>query len=315
MNQLLTEMDGFASTDGIIVLAATNRMDILDDALLRPGRFDRIIHIRKPSLQGREDIFKVHCKSKRVCKNVDLHSLALNTVGFTGAQIENICNEAAIRAVANENECIHKEDFEYAIDKLRFGTINNALTISKDAQYLIAVHEAGHTLLGMILWKRSVFDKIVKVSIQSRGGAGGLAIFEPDEDNMDMQLYSQQYLINQIMVAMGGRLAEEQIFGTLSTTTGAIQDIKVATDIAYRMVTSYGFNQEIGPIDMNSNYSNLAFQKDVEKEVQEVIQWSYVQGKNYITMYERELLQIANALIEKQVLSHEDLWNLVSLDD
>ncbi|RUM28478.1 MAG: cell division protein FtsH, partial [Aquifex sp.] len=242
LNQLLVEMDGFDTSDGIIVIAATNRPDILDPALLRPGRFDRQIFIPKPDVRGRYEILKVHAKNKKLAKDVDLEWIARATPGFTGADLENLLNEAALLAARKGKEEITMEEIEEALDRITMGLERKGMKISPKEKEKIAIHEAGHALMGFV---SDDDDKVHKISIIPRGMALGVTQQLPIEDK---HIYDKKDLINKILVLLGGRAAEEVFFGKDGITTGAENDLQRATDLAYRMVSMWGMSDKVGPI-------------------------------------------------------------------
>jgi len=250
LNQLLTEMDGFDVNHGVIVIAATNRPDILDEALTRPGRFDRRISVEYPDMKGRIDILNVHTKGIPLSSDVNLKKLAKNTIGFSGADLRNLCNEAAIYAARTSSDTVSNENFDQSLEKLTMGELRTGMVISEQKRETIAYHEAGHTLLALIV---SDFDSIRKVTITPRGNSGGATYFEPNEDRIDGGLLSREYLQNKLIVSLGGRAAEEIVFGEMKVTTGASGDFEIVTSIATDMVCRYGFNEQIGPMFIDEN--------------------------------------------------------------
>ena len=296
MNQLLTEMDGFIKSSGILVIAATNRPDILDEALVRPGRFDRHVAISLPGLQGREDILSVHTNGKPLSSDVSLKSLARVTKGFSGAELENLCNEAAICAARLRLESITRSCFDQALDKELLG-LETDVVYTEEQKRVIAVHEAGHALLGIL---SNSFDVVRKISIVPRGETGGVTLFEPFGEEAS-GLYTQEYLENQLIVTLGGRVAEELVFGRMKTTTGAYGDLQEVERIARAMVAGYGFNENLGPIA----WSDGAKASELDDELQFLVENAYSKAKEMMSANEGYLLALANALMEKGELDEE----------
>ena len=296
MNQLLTEMDGFIKSSGILVIAATNRPDILDEALVRPGRFDRHVAISLPGLQGREDILSVHTNGKPLSSDVSLKSLARVTKGFSGAELENLCNEAAICAARLRLESITRSCFDQALDKELLG-LETDVVYTEEQKRVIAVHEAGHALLGIL---SNSFDVVRKISIVPRGDTGGVTLFEPFGEEAS-GLYTQEYLENQLIVTLGGRVAEELVFGRMKTTTGAYGDLQEVERIARAMVAGYGFNENLGPIA----WSDGAKASELDDELQFLVENAYSKAKEMMSANEGYLLALANALMEKGELDEE----------
>jgi AFG3 family protein len=311
LNQLLVEMDGFSSDKGVIIVAATNRPDVLDSALLRAGRFDRQIGIDKPDLNAREQIFKVHLKPLKISKEIDPKRLAEHTPGFVGADIANICNEAALIAARFNKKAIEMKDFQDAIDRNIGGLEKKNKLISPDEKKIIAYHEAGHAICG---WFLEHADPLLKVSIVPRGMAAlGYAQYLPKE----------QYLMNieqfndRMCKTLGGRAAEKIIFKRIST--GAQNDLDVVTKIAYAMVTVYGMTEEIGNVsyyDMQNEYGfgkpyseELAYKIDLE--VKHMIDAQFKRAVDLLAEKKTELEAIAKELLEKEVLFKDDLERLI----
>merc|ERR1719488_255930 len=248
LNQILTEMDGFSGNTGVIVIAATNRADILDNALLRPGRFDRRVPVDLPDKAGRVEILKVHCRDKPLAPDVDLDAIASRAIGFSGASLQNLMNEAAIVAARREKEVITFDEIDFAIDRLQVGMQKPSTQgfQNKDAarkrQELVAWHEAAHAVMAALT---PGYDGVAKVTIIPRtNGAGGFTLFTPSEDRMESGLYSRRFLKGQLAVALGGRCAEEIVFGVEEVTTGASNDLQQVRNIARRMVAQWGFAAE-----------------------------------------------------------------------
>ncbi|MBP9924844.1 MAG: ATP-dependent zinc metalloprotease FtsH [Cyclobacteriaceae bacterium] len=312
LNSLLVEMDGFATDSGVIILAATNRPDVLDSALLRPGRFDRQISIDKPDIAGREQIFKVHLKPIKMSKNVDVKKLAAQTPGFAGAEIANVCNEAALIAARRDKSEVDMQDFQDAIDRVIGGLEKKTKIISADEKRIVAYHEAGHAVAG---WFLEHADPLVKVSIVPRGVAAlGYAQYLPKEQF----LYQTEQLIDEMCMTFGGRAAEEIVFNKIST--GALSDLERITKMAYSMVTVYGMNKEIGNMSFyDSKQSDYTFNKPyseataekIDKEVKKIIDEAFERTKNLLEHHRDHLETIAKELLEKEILFQSDLERLI----
>merc|ERR1719149_163631 len=242
LNQILTEMDGFEGNSGVIVLAATNRADVLDAALLRPGRFDRRVPVDLPDKDGRFEILKVHVRGKPLRDDVDLELVAKRTIGFSGASLANLMNEAAIVSARNDKTEIGYEEIDYAIDRATVGMVKETGTSFPNRQLLVAYHEAGHAITGALT---PDYDMVTKVTILPRtNGAGGFPLFTPTEERLESGLYSMRYLKGQLVVALGGRVAEEIVFGKEEVTTGASGDLQQVRNIARRMVAQWGYSKD-----------------------------------------------------------------------
>lgn len=311
LNQLLVEMDGFSGDSGIIVLAATNRPDVLDSALLRPGRFDRQITIGIPDLKGREDIFKVHLKNKKVSPGLDVHKLAAQTPGFAGADIANICNEAALIAARNGKSSIDLKDFNDAIDRVIGGLEKKSKIISPDEKKVIAYHEAGHAVSG---WFLEHAHPLVKVTIVPRGEAAlGYAQYLPKEKYLTLK----EELDDQMCMTLGGRAVEEIVFGKVST--GALSDLQHVTKMAYAMVSVYGMNEAIGNVSFYDPQNENGFQKPyseetgkmIDDEVRKIIDKAYQRVKNLLRDKTNEVKMIAEQLLQKEVLYKDDMEKLI----
>jgi cell division protease FtsH len=312
LNSLLVEMDGFATDSGVIILAATNRPDVLDSALLRPGRFDRQISIDKPDIAGREHIFKVHLKPIKLSKDVDVKKLAAQTPGFAGAEIANVCNEAALIAARKDKKEVEMQDFQDAIDRVIGGLEKKTKIISPEEKKIVAYHEAGHAVAG---WFLEHADPLVKVSIVPRGVAAlGYAQYLPKEQF----LYQTEQLIDEMCMTFGGRAAEDLIFEKIST--GALSDLERITKMAYSMVTVYGMNKEIGNISFyDSKQSEYSFNKPyseataekIDQEVKKIIEDAYNRTKQLLTTHREKLEIIAKELLEKEILFQSDLERLI----
>lgn len=313
LNSLLVEMDGFATDSGVIILAATNRPDVLDSALLRPGRFDRQISIDKPDIKGREEIFKVHLKPIKLNKDVNSKKLAAQTPGFAGAEIANVCNEAALIAARFDKKSVDMEDFQSAIDRVIGGLEKKNKIISPEEKKIVAFHEAGHAVAG---WFLEHADPLVKVSIVPRGIAAlGYAQYLPKEQF----LYQTEQLLDEMCMALGGRAAEELVFGKIST--GALSDLERITKLAYSIVTVYGMNDKIGNVSFydskqQNEYSfskpySDATAKTIDEEVKKIIDSAYKRTKDLLTDKRKELDVLANELLEKEILFQSDLEKLI----
>ncbi len=312
LNSLLVEMDGFATDSGVIILAATNRPDVLDSALLRPGRFDRQISIDKPDIVGREAIFKVHLEPLKLSKDVEPKKLAAQTPGFAGAEIANVCNEAALIAARRNKESVDLQDFHDAIDRVIGGLEKKNKIISPEEKRIVAYHEAGHAVAG---WFLEHADPLVKVSIVPRGVAAlGYAQYLPKEQF----LYQTEQLIDEMCMTLGGRAAEEIIFGKVST--GALSDLERVTKLAYSIVTMYGMNDKIGNVSFyDSKQSDYNFSKPysentaqtIDEEVRKIIHDAFERTRKLLTDKEDKLEIIARELLEKEILFQNDLERLI----
>jgi AFG3 family protein len=313
LNSLLVEMDGFATDSGVIILAATNRPDVLDSALLRPGRFDRQISIDKPDIVGREHIFKVHLKPIKLDPTVDVKKLSAQTPGFAGAEIANVCNEAALIAARRDKKAVDMQDFQDAIDRVIGGLEKKNKIISPEEKKIVAFHEAGHAVAG---WFLEHADPLVKVSIVPRGVAAlGYAQYLPKEQF----LYQTEQMDDEMCMAFGGRAAEELIFGKIST--GALSDLERITKMAYGMVTIYGMNKEIGNMsyydskqsdtyNFQKPYSDATAEK-IDKEVRGIIDKAYKRTYALLSQHRQHLDVIAKELLEKEILFQSDLERLI----
>ncbi|MBO6623022.1 MAG: ATP-dependent zinc metalloprotease FtsH [Balneola sp.] len=312
LNSLLVEMDGFATDSGVIILAATNRPDVLDNALLRPGRFDRQISIDKPDKNGREAIFKVHLKPLKLSKEVESKKLSAQTPGFAGAEIANVCNEAALIAARKDKKAVDMDDFESAIDRVIGGLEKKNKIISPEEKKIVAYHEAGHAVAG---WYLEHANPLVKVSIVPRGLAAlGYAQYLPKEQF----LHQTEQLMDEMCMTLGGRAAEEIVFGKIST--GALSDLERITKMAYSMVSVYGLNDKIGNVSFyDSKQSEYNFQKPysestaqiIDEEVKKIIDEAYQRTKKLLQGKKKELEILAKELLEKEMLYQSDLEKLI----
>ena len=311
LNQLLVEMDGFGTDSGIIILAATNRPDVLDSALLRPGRFDRQISIDKPDLVGREQIFKVHLKPIKTDEVVDAKKLSAQTPGFAGAEIANVCNEAALIAARRNKESVDMQDFQDAIDRVIGGLEQKNKIISPEEKRIVAYHEAGHAIAG---WFLEHADPLVKVSIVPRGVAAlGYAQYLPKEQF----LYTTEQLTDGMCMTMGGRVAEDIVFGKIST--GAQNDLERITKLSYAMVTIYGMNSTIGNVSFHDPQNEYNFNKPysektselIDIEVRKLVEEVYIRTKQLLTDKRDGLEKLAQKLLEKEILFQADLEEIL----
>ncbi len=316
LNQLLVEMDGFDTDTNVIIIAATNRPDILDPALLRPGRFDRRVVLDRPDLRGREAILKVHVKGKPIAPDVDLHDIARSTPGFVGADIENLVNEAAILAARRDKRIIEHEEFQEAIERVIAGPERKSRLINENEKRIIAYHEAGHAVVINALPEA---DTVQKVSIISRGDAGGYTMAFPDEDRV---LKSRKQLLSDMVGLLGGRAAEEIIFNDI--TSGASSDLERVTKLARTMVTRLGMSDELGPmvygkkeelvflgreISEQRDYSELIAQK-IDSAIQHIVQDAYQKAKSILTQYQEQLETIAEKLLDVETLNADEFHEL-----
>jgi len=312
LNQLLTEMDGFGTDSGVIILAATNRPDVLDTALMRPGRFDRQISIDRPDLVGREAIFKVHLKPlTKLAPDVDPKKLSAQTPGFAGAEIANVCNEAALIAARRDKDAVDMQDFQDAVDRVIGGLEKKNKIISPEEKEIVAYHEAGHAIVG---WFLEFADPLVKVSIVPRGVAAlGYAQYLPKEQ----YLYRTEQLIDMMCMTLGGRAAEEVVFKKIST--GAQNDLERITKMAYGMVTMYGMNEKIGNVSFNDSQNEFGFGKPysehtselIDEEVRKLIASAYERTKALLVDKRENLEIIAKELLKKEIIFQSDLEQLI----
>ncbi len=319
LNALLAEMDGFDTQEGVIIIAATNRPDVLDPALLRPGRFDRRIIVDRPDILGREAILKVHIKNIKLNDSVDLRSIASQTPGFSGADIASLTNEAAILAARNNKESVGKEELEAAIERVIAGPEKKSKVISKEEKALTAYHEAGHALLALILPEA---DPLHKVSILPRGMALGYTITPPVEDR---HIYTKKKLEVEITKMLGGRASEEIIFNELST--GAQSDLRLVTDEARMMVTRFGMSEKLGHLTFGKPRELIFLGRDIteekdysdataeliDQEVRKIVDECYERAKNLLEKNKAKLKLLAEALLEKEVLGGQEVQKIVGI--
>ncbi|MGL5808216.1 MAG: ATP-dependent zinc metalloprotease FtsH3 [Xenococcaceae cyanobacterium] len=326
LNQLLTEMDGFEGNTGIIIIAATNRPDVLDAALLRPGRFDRQVVVDRPDYAGRQEILNVHARGKTLAKDVDLDKIARRTPGFTGADLSNLLNEAAILAARRNLTEISMDEVNDAIDRVLAGPEKKNRVMSEKRKTLVAYHEAGHALVGALM---PDYDPVQKISIIPRGRAGGLTWFTPSEDRMESGLYSRSYLQNQMAVALGGRLAEEIVFGEEEVTTGASNDLQQVTRVARQMITRFGMSDRLGPVALGRANGNVFLGREIasdrdfsdetaaaiDEEVRNLVDRAYTRAKEVLVNNRYILDRLADMLVEKETVDAEELQDLLANND
>src|SRR5690625_3680864 len=319
LNQLLVEMDGFDGNEGIIMIAATNRPDILDPALLRPGRFDRQITVNNPDVKGREAVLKVHARNKPLAEDIDLKTIAMRTPGFSGADLENLLNEAALVTARHDKKIITMEEIDEAIDRVIAGPAKKSRVVSEKERKIVAYHESGHTIIGMVL---DDAETVHKVTIVPRGQAGGYAVMLPKEDRF---IVTKSELFDKIVGLLGGRVAEEMIFGEDNVSTGASNDFQRATAIAHKMITEYGMSDKIGPtqftggsgeqvflgrdIQSDQNYSD-AIAHAIDQETQKFINDCYERAKEILIEHREQLELIAETLLEVETLDAKEIKSL-----
>lgn len=319
LNQLLVEMDGFDTSEGIIVIAATNRPDILDPALLRPGRFDRQIYIPRPDLRGRYEILKVHARNKKLAPDVDLEIVARATPGFTGADLENLLNEAALLAARKGKEAIEMSDIEEALDRITMGLERKGMVMSQEEKEKIAYHEVGHAIMSLMV---PGSEALHKVSIIPRGMALGVTQQLPIDDKY---MYDKRDLYGRILTLMGGRAAEEVFYGKEGITTGAENDLQRATDLAYRIVSMWGMSERLGPIAVRRNanpflggistYVDISeeLRREIDEEVRRILTQAYEETKSIIQENADAIRAIVKKLLEKETMTCEEVVEILSL--
>ena len=326
LNQLLTEMDGFEGNTGIIIIAATNRPDVLDSALMRPGRFDRQVVVDRPDYAGRLEILNVHARGKTLSKDVDLEKIARRTPGFTGADLSNLLNEAAILAARRNLTEIAMDEVNDAIDRVLAGPEKKDRVMSEKRKQLVAYHEAGHAVVGALM---PDYDPVQKISIIPRGRAGGLTWFTPSEDRMDSGLYSRSYLQNQMAMALGGRIAEELVFGEEEVTTGASNDLQQVARVARQMVMRFGMSERLGPVSLGRQQGNMFLGRDimserdfseetaaaVDDEVRNLVDQAYRRAKEVLVNNRHVLDQLADRLVERETVDAEELQELLASNE
>jgi len=326
LNQLLTEMDGFEGNTGIIIVAATNRPDVLDSALLRPGRFDRQVVVDRPDYAGRLQILGVHARGKTLAKDVDLDKVARRTPGFTGADLSNLLNEAAILAARRQLTEISMDEVNDAIERVMAGPEKKDRVMSEKRKRLVAYHESGHALVGALM---PDYDPVQKISIIPRGQAGGLTFFTPSEERMESGLYSRSYLQNQMAVALGGRVAEELIYGEDEVTTGASNDLQQVARVARQMVTRFGMSDRLGPVALGRSQGGMFLGRDIaaerdfsedtaaaiDEEVSVLVAQAYKRAHQVLASNLPVLDELAELLVEKETVDAEELQELLILRD
>jgi len=315
LNQLLVEMDGFESNDGVILLAATNRPDILDPALLRPGRFDRQIVVDMPDVKGREQILRVHTRKIPLQPNVDLERIARGTPGLSGAELSNVVNEAALLAARRNKQQVENVDLEDAKDKVMLGLERRSMVVTEEERKLTAYHEAGHALVSLHV---PATDPLHKVTIIPRGRALGVTHWLPEEDRHN---YTKEYIHSRLATAYGGRVAEELVFGAEKVTTGAAQDIQQATDLARRMVTHFGMSDAVGPIAVGDRDSEIFLGREVmqrhevsnktaelvDQELKRILSDAFEKARTILTEHRDQLDRLAAALVERETLDRNEV--------
>ena len=310
INQLLTEMDGFDNTSQIVVIGATNRIDILDDALLRPGRFDRKIQVSLPDVHGREEILKVHAKDKMLSVDVSLRDLAKQTTGFSGADLANVMNECAIRAVRDgKSGMITPDIVEDVYQRIVVGAKGNR-TVSEARKARVAYHEAGHAIIGVLMRE---YDEVRKVSILPRGDAGGVTYFQPSTD--DIGMYTKDYLLSQIKVALGGHAAEEIVYGREHVTTGASSDFQQTFNIAREMVTTYGMSETIGKMNINPDVISPVTANHIDIEIHDIVENCYTEVKELLNTYRVKLEHLKEILVEEEIVDGSLVYEMIASCD
>ena len=326
LNQLLTEMDGFEGNTGIIIVAATNRPDVLDAALMRPGRFDRQVTVDRPDYAGRLQILNVHARGKTLSKDVDLDKVARRTPGYTGADLANLLNEAAILAARRELTEVSNDEISDAIERVMAGPEKKDRVMSERRKRLVAYHEAGHALVGALM---PDYDPVQKISIIPRGNAGGLTFFTPSEERMESGLYSRAYLQNQMAVALGGRVAEEIVYGEDEVTTGASNDLQQVASTARQMITRFGMSDTIGPVALGRAQGGMFLGRDIaaerdfsedtaatiDKEVSDLVDVAYKRATKVLVDNRAVLDELADMLVEQETVDAEELQELLITRD
>ena len=326
LNQLLTEMDGFEGNTGIIIIAATNRPDVLDAALLRPGRFDRQVTVDRPDYSGRLQILGVHARGKTLAKDVDLDKVARRTPGYTGADLANLLNEAAILAARRELTEVSNDEISDAIERIMVGPEKKDAVISERKKWLVAYHEAGHAIVGALM---PDYDPVQKISIIPRGNAGGLTFFTPSEERMESGLYSRAYLQNQMAVALGGRVAEEIVYGEDEVTTGASNDLQQVASTARQMITRFGMSDKLGPVALGRSQGGMFLGRDIaaerdfsedtastiDQEVSDLVDVAYKRATKVLVDNRVVLDELAELLVEQETVDAEELQELLITRD
>ena len=310
INQLLTEMDGFENDTEIVVIGATNRIDILDDALLRPGRFDRKIQVSLPDVHGREEILKVHSKDKLLGAGISLRDLAKQTTGFSGADLANFMNECAIRAVRDGKDGIITPDITEDVYQRIVVGAKGSRSVSGARKARVAYHEAGHAIIGVLMQE---YDEVRKVSILPRGDAGGVTYFQPSTD--DVGMYTKDYLLSQIKVALGGHAAEEIVYGREHVTTGASSDFQQTFAIAREMVTTYGMSETIGKMNINTDLISPVTSNHIDIEVHDIVENCYTEVKKLLNTYRVKLEHLKEMLVEEEIVDGSVVYGMIASCD
>jgi len=315
-------MDGFEGNSGIIIVAATNRPDVLDSALMRPGRFDRQVVVDRPDYAGRLQILGVHARGKTLSKDVDLDKVARRTPGYTGADLANLLNEAAILAARRQLTEVSMDEVNDAIERVMAGPEKKDRVMSDRRKRLVAYHEAGHALVGALM---PDYDPVQKISIIPRGNAGGLTFFTPSEERMESGLYSRAYLQNQMAVALGGRVAEEIVYGEDEVTTGASNDLQQVARVARQMVTRFGMSDKLGPVALGRSQGGMFLGRDIaaerdfsedtaaaiDEEVSQLVAEAYRRATDVLSANRPVLDELAEMLVEKETVDAEQLQELL----
>jgi cell division protease FtsH len=315
-------MDGFEGNTGIIIVAATNRPDVLDAALMRPGRFDRQVVVDRPDYAGRLQILGVHARGKTLAKDVDLDKVARRTPGYTGADLANLLNEAAILAARRQLTEISMDEVNDAIERVMAGPEKKDRVMSEKRKRLVAYHESGHALVGALM---PDYDPVQKISIIPRGQAGGLTFFTPSEERMESGLYSRAYLQNQMAVALGGRVAEEIVYGEDEVTTGASNDLQQVARVARQMITRFGMSDRLGPVALGRSQGGMFLGRDIaaerdfsedtaaaiDEEVSELVAQAYRRATEVLIANRAVLDELAELLVEKETVDAEELQQLL----
>ena len=326
LNQLLTEMDGFEGNTGIIIVAATNRPDVLDSALMRPGRFDRQVTVDRPDYAGRLQILGVHARGKTLSKDVDLDKVARRTPGYTGADLSNLLNEAAILAARRDLSEVSNDEISDAIERVMAGPEKKDSVMSDRRKRLVAYHEAGHALVGALM---PDYDPVQKISIIPRGNAGGLTFFTPSEERMESGLYSRTYLQNQMAVALGGRVAEEIVYGEDEVTTGASNDLQQVASTARQMITRFGMSDKLGPVALGRSQGGMFLGRDIaaerdfsedtaatiDEEVSDLVALAYRRATKVLVDNRAVLEELADMLVDQETVDAEEFQELLIRSD
>ena len=326
LNQLLTEMDGFEGNTGIIIVAATNRPDVLDSALMRPGRFDRQVTVDRPDYSGRLQILGVHARGKTLSKDVDLDKVARRTPGYTGADLANLLNEAAILAARRDLSEVSNDEISDAIERVMAGPEKKDSVMSDRRKRLVAYHEAGHALVGALM---PDYDPVQKISIIPRGNAGGLTFFTPSEERMESGLYSRTYLQNQMAVALGGRVAEEIVYGEDEVTTGASNDLQQVASTARQMITRFGMSDKLGPVALGRSQGGMFLGRDIaaerdfsedtaatiDEEVSDLVALAYKRATKVLVDNRSVLDELADMLVDQETVDAEEFQELLIRSD